>query len=235
MIERIQTIENKQIVEMWNTIADIRYSQIKNGEDDSFSNVLLPNMLSFLDKTYASILDLGCGNGLFTRELISYSPKITGIDFSEQNIKLAKQLNTNISFILSNAENYQSSQKFSCVISNMFLMDARNLKSIISNTTNLLEKNGDFIFSITHPCYWPIYWNYYKENWFDYNKEIIIQNNFRIGQQILEQKTIHFHRPLEMYIQLINENKLELIKMKELKGKYFSLPRFLLIKCKKRG
>lgn len=236
-MRKLDKIEKKQIIEQWNLIAQERFYQIQNGEDDSFSNILVPNMISLLSsKKYEKLLDLGCGNGIFTSNLISHSNEIIGIDLSEKNIEIARgniPLNNNTQFVVADAETFNNDIKYDCIISNMVLMDVMNVDRIVCNISKLLVKNGELIFSITHPCYWPVYWNYYKEEWFDYNKELIIENNFRIGNTSIEQKTIHFHRPLEFYFNILQKNSLNIEVMKELKGKNFNLPRFLLIKCRK--
>lgn len=235
-IQNLTNINKIDIVSMWNNIAYERYSQIKNGEDDSFSNVLVPNIISLLSpKAYDYLLDLGCGNGILTKKLDAYAENIVGIDLAEKNIEIAQSNNIfpNINFFVADAENVSFNYKFDCVISNMVLMDAMNIELIIKNVSVLLNNSGDFIFSITHPCYWPIYWDYYKEDWFDYNKEIIIKNNFRIGKKRTVYKTVHFHRPLEFYVKILKENHFIIEDLKELKGKNFNFPRFLLIKAKK--
>lgn len=236
-MQKLESINKNNIISLWNNIADIRYQQIISGMDDSFSNILVPNMLNLLSSSkYLNLLDVGCGNGLFTKELIPYSKKIFGIDLSERNIEIAKgdvRNFSNINYYVSDAESFDNDIEYDCIISNMVLMDVMNVDRIVCNISKLLIKNGEFIFSITHPCYWPIYWNYYKEDWFDYNKELIIENNFRIGNTSIEQKTIHFHRPLEFYFNILQKNSLNIEVMKELKGKNFNLPRFLIIKCRK--
>lgn len=235
-MELLQSVKKIDIKTQWDSIAEERYYQIQNGEDDSFTNVLLPNMVSLMsDYKYKHILDVGCGNGILTQKLTSFSSYITGIDLSEKNIEIAKlhNLNSNISFYVDDAEKYHSATKFDCIISNMVLMDAMNVDIILKNLSKLLNQSGVFIFSITHPCYWPIYWNYYKEDWFDYNKELIIENNFRVGEKRTSYKTVHFHRPLEFYIKVLKDNNFTIEEMKELKGKNFSLPRFLLVKARR--
>ena len=236
-MQKLESIDKNNIISLWNNIADIRYQQIISGMDDSFLNILVPNMLILLSPgKYQNLLDVGCGNGLFTKELIPYSKRIFGIDFSERNIKIAKdnlRKASNIDYYISDAEFFDNGIKYDCITSNMVLMDVMNVELIVSNISKLLGETGEFVFSITHPCYWPIYWNYYKEDWFDYNKELIIENNFRIGNTTVEQKTIHFHRPLELYFNILQKNSLNIEVMKELKGKNFNLPRFLLIKCRK--
>ena len=56
----------------------------------------------------------------------------------------------------------------------LYLDNAATTKISASIPLRYSTDSGVFIFSITHPCYWPIYWNYYKEDWFDYNKELNI-------------------------------------------------------------
>ena len=54
----------------------------------------------------ASILDVGCGNGVISRHLGQFGFNVTGIDVSEKTIEKAKSLNTfsNVSFIKKSAE-----------------------------------------------------------------------------------------------------------------------------------
>lgn len=232
----LKTINKIDIVTQWDLIAEERFLQINNGEDDSFSNVLVPNIITLLsNKKYENILDVGCGNGILTRKLSSYSTNIIGIDLSKKNIEIAKlhNRNDNVQFHVVDAEKYYSDTKFDCIVSNMVLMDAMNVDIILKNLSKLLNQSGDFIFSITHPCYWPIYWDYFKEDWFDYNKELIIENNFRVGEKSTSYKTVHFHRPLEFYIKVLKNNDFTIEEMKELKGRNFNLPRFLLVKARR--
>ena len=94
-----------------------------------------------------------------------------------------------------------------------------------------------------HPFFWPLYWNYAKEEWFDYSQEIEIEGNFDISLNKSKLITTHFHRPLEKYIDLLIKYDLEIVKIseplptKEIMSKYpkkWEFPRFLGIKCRKK-
>ncbi|NEQ66013.1 MAG: class I SAM-dependent methyltransferase [Symploca sp. SIO1B1] len=64
----------------------------------------------FILKTFkdvATVLDVGCGEGRYLRKLVPTVGKITGIDFSEQLVTLAKQSTStlnNVTVILGSAE-----------------------------------------------------------------------------------------------------------------------------------
>ena len=49
---------------------------------------------------------------------------------------------------------------------------------------------------ITHPFFWPKYWGYESEEWYKYNEEIFIENEFSISFEKEMGKTTYIHRPL---------------------------------------
>ena len=48
-------------------------------------------ILNKVDGSQLAILDLGCGPGLYTEKLASYGHQVTGVDFSANSIKYAKE------------------------------------------------------------------------------------------------------------------------------------------------
>ena len=131
-------------------------------------------------------------------------------------------------------EDYISEEKFDIVVSNMVLMDALNIDGILSSVSRNLLLNGLFIFTITHPCFFPIYYKYDNKDWFKYDQELIVENDFTITNEISTYKTVHIHRPLEFYFKLLNNNNLSVLEYQELFGNNFRFPRFILFKCQKR-
>jgi SAM-dependent methyltransferase len=84
---------------------------------------------------------------------------VTGIDFSEKLIGLAKQEETKeklgIHYHVSNATNLEefSSNRFDLVACFMSLQDIENYKKAISEVARVLRNRGRFVFSIPHPCF----------------------------------------------------------------------------------
>ena len=240
---------NKNLVSLrseWDQVVPFRHNQISSGEDISFNQVLVPTIKNLLNGLYSkNILDIGCGSGELTSQLLDYSEKVTGIDFSVCSINLAQKVygnSKNIDFVISSIEEYAklvSKNSFSIAIANMTLMTMPDLKKAANAIKNLLEPEGKFIATIPHPTFWPKYWGYEKDEWFDYNQEIAVEAPFRISNETLKIITTHIHRPLEKYIEIfysegfLLEQLLEPFPNTEIMKLYpepWEYPRFLALK-----
>ncbi|WP_176720436.1 class I SAM-dependent methyltransferase [Desulfuribacillus stibiiarsenatis] len=249
----MRPVKNKtydDIASEWDEFAQIRSRQIVEGIDLSYHNVLIPCIFNLASKSdLSNVLDMGCGAGYLTYKLSKKAKKVIGVDLSRDNISIAQQnygSNKKIDFIHSSIEDYADiaeKPEFSLAIANMTLMDVIKLDDVLSSVSKLLKKEGQFIFTITHPCFWPFYWKYADEEWFEYTKEIIIEAMFSISlQDTSEHLTTHVHRPLEMYFNSIERNGLKIDRIieplptDEIANKYpkkWEYPRFLAVRCKK--
>ena len=111
------------------------------------------------------LLDLGCGEGGYSRLFANKGAIVVGIDFSENLIKEAiKQNQTNdIEYYVRDAcflEGIED-EKFDLVVSAMCLMAIEDLESAINEAYHVLKLSGEFIVSILHPCFVPI--DYFTE------------------------------------------------------------------------
>jgi ubiquinone/menaquinone biosynthesis C-methylase UbiE len=191
----------------WDCIASVRLQQITSGEDISYRYVLLPTIKDLVcDSTNSEIIDLGCGCGDLSAEIAKISKSVVAVDFSNSCIRIANKEYgkiTNLRFEVSSIEELPHKYKhgkFDIAIANMTLMTTMNLIQVLQSVNQLLKPGGVFINTITHPAYWPIYWGYFTEEWFDYNSEIIIEAPFRISKEETNLITTHIHRPLHYYI-----------------------------------
>lgn len=122
----------------------------------------------------------------------------------------------------------------------MVFMDVVNIEEVISSIYNIINENGYLCFSITHPCFWPIYAGYFDSEWFEYNSEICIRAPLNINKCTIG-TTTHIHRPLERYISLCQSVgfKIKLIEelypysIKDNVDYNYKYPRFLGIVCQK--
>lgn len=231
---------NKDIANEWDKIALLRQKQIESKKDTSFHQILLPYISKQIElienASQKKLIDLGCGSGYLTNYLSLSVKETVGIDLSKKNIELAKNKYTknNLNFYNSSIEDF-SKGKYEIAVANMVLMDVVNINECIKVISNLVTKGGNFIFSITHPYFWPKYWKYENESWYNYSQELIIESEFKITNEITSYKTTHIHRPLSMYTKLLKQFNFEIDSILELpndkKSKY---PRFLIINCKKK-
>lgn len=237
-----------EIIKEWDSIASIRLKQVEEGKDISFKYVLAPTVLELLGGCNLSkVVDLGCGTGTLTKMIADKSAYVIGVDISKNNIDLARKNSSdysNVDYVNIDIESFVSKVKestFSTAVAGMTLMTVLNLDEVLETTREILKPEGHFVFTITHPCFWPLYWDYAKEEWFNYRKEIPVEADFKISLEKYEGcVTTHIHRPLEMYLNSLAKagfciNKIvEPMPTQELQKVYPTLwgyPRFLGVHC----
>ena len=109
----------------------------------------------------AKILDLCCGAGQATRELVKHSQNVTGLDASPIAIQRAKQNVPQAQYVESFAEKMPfSDRQFDLVITNtaMHEMDSEQLQEIIAEVNRVLTPEGQFIIIDFHRPTNPLFW-----------------------------------------------------------------------------
>lgn len=248
-IQRVEKSHPDAIQQQWDDIARTRDEQLRSGRDVSFDSILKPTVFSLIediDKT--SVLDIGCGSGVLTEALAQTSRFVTGVDFSAKNIAIAreKSTNTNVKYIHSSIEQYptRTTEQYSLIVANMVLQDVSELEACLSSIAIVSAARARLVATITHPWFWPTYWGYDREAWFNYAQEHAIEAPFRISSEPTSiGVTTHFHRPLSTYINSLKMAGFELETLlepmptgssieRDIKNAY--LPRFLALRCKYR-
>ncbi len=227
----------------WDAICNARQSVIDGGQDISLIAVTVPCILRNISINHPRIsLDVGCGSGYLTYKVAELSTKCVGIDISKNSIRLAESLykKHNLSFKCCAIEDFVYNMTFDTCIANMVFMDDPNWLKSIQRIYDLLINNGRFYFTITHPCFWPRYWEYQDEPWFKYNQEIFVENEFTISLSKSIGMTTHIHRPLSQYVSGLITTGFVIEKIEEIypvinipKGYNYEYPRFLFFQAKK--
>ncbi|MCO5383401.1 MAG: class I SAM-dependent methyltransferase [Methanosarcina barkeri] len=95
-------------------------------------------------------------------------------------------------------------KSFDIVVANMLLMDIPKIELFIFEVARVLKKPGNFVFSITHPCFFLSNWEGDENNIKMYKK---IGNYLNDGVEELNfwGKTLHYHRPLSRYMDAIEK------------------------------
>ena len=97
------------------------------------------------------ILDLGCGGGLVCEPLSRLQAKVTGIDFVNKNIKIAKQhakkSNLKINYIKQDLSSLYLDQKYDLILLLEVIEHIDNWKNIVSYCLKHLKPGGRIIFS----------------------------------------------------------------------------------------
>ena len=245
-IKPVDSISDSIIEQEWDEIADIRDRLIQTGQDISLLDVTEPFVLEIISSDKINtVLDCGCGSGHLTQIIANkFKKSVVGIDISGKSISLAQRHYghyNNLSFVKSSIIHFAKHDiSFDACIANMVLMDIADIKRNLIAIYNLVKPNGLFCFTITHPCFWPIYWGYFKEPWFHYESEIYIKAPFYVNGEYVG-KTTHVHRPLSTYITLCKEVGFTIENVKELYplnshldlNYHYDYPRFIGFICRK--
>jgi 2-polyprenyl-3-methyl-5-hydroxy-6-metoxy-1,4-benzoquinol methylase len=218
----LRPVRTKTVVEIareWDALADERSDQVDAGMDLSLEMVVLPALLRLARPVTGRVLDVGCGVGAATAKLAPTAEAVVAIDPSLGSIAVAKRrvADPNVEYYAESVEQFAASprQPFDLVIANMTLMDVPELDTSIAAIAHLLRPGGRGVFSITHPWFWPVYWEYCNEPWFEYHMEIFVEANFTISHRRTKHITTHVHRPLEMYVHALGAHGLTLRKIVE--------------------
>ena len=93
-----------------------------------------------------SILDVGCGGGLLCEPLSRLGAKMTGIDASKNNIKVAKlhasQMGLDINYINCAPENLNIKNQFDVVLNMEIVEHVPDVNIFIKNCAELTKQNG---------------------------------------------------------------------------------------------
>jgi ubiquinone/menaquinone biosynthesis C-methylase UbiE len=203
-----------ELAEEWDLISSVRFEELTSGFDLSYEHVLMPTVLALMGTRGGDVLDVGCGTGKLTRELTLHADKVVAIDPSAGSIEIAQRNNRDVRSIdwhVSSVEDFavrRPREDFDTVIANMSLMDAAHLDTFLAATSALMRSGAAFVWTMTHPWFWPEYWGYRSEPWFNYNDEIFIEAEFRISKHSSGFSTTHIHRPLAKYASTMFENGL---------------------------
>jgi len=129
-------------------------------EGDKHRIVLLnPVLHQLLDSVKGKkILDAGCGEGYLSRFLAKQGAFVTGVDFSEEMLAIARERTKpalGIRYVHGNCENmdFLDIESFDIIVSNMVLQDLSDHKAALRSMYRVLVDRGHLIFSISHPCF----------------------------------------------------------------------------------
>ena len=92
------------------------------------------------------ILDVGCGGGLISEPMARLGAKVTGVDASEKNIKIAsihaKKNNLQINYLNKSPEQLDSQKKYDIILSLEIIEHVENVDIYFEACEKLLKKNG---------------------------------------------------------------------------------------------
>ncbi|WP_242170552.1 class I SAM-dependent methyltransferase [Priestia koreensis] len=172
-----------------------------------------------------TVLDIGCGNGNFSRRLAALGARVAAFDYSAKMIERAKgrseaDLNE-IDYRVIDATNDDElsslgTEAYDHAVANMALMDIADITPLAYALHTLLKANGTFVFSVAHPCFQSPGLKKIHETE-DVDGQIITKNSIQLSTYLTPQpyqaigikgQTIPhymFHRSLSYYMNIFFE------------------------------
>ena len=121
---------------------------------------IMPNMLRYLgDVRGLTILDLGCGEGGYSRELARRGASLVSVDCSARAIEyasaLAREENLPIEHAVRNSNDLFGidPERFDIVLCSMMLMDCEDFEGTLREAFRVLRPGGRLFASVLHPCF----------------------------------------------------------------------------------
>ena len=97
------------------------------------------------------ILDIGCGGGLLSEPMSRLGAKVTGIDASNNNIKIAnahlKKSKLKINYICSSPEKLKVKEKFDVILNMEIIEHVEDVELFIKKSSELLKKKRYYVCS----------------------------------------------------------------------------------------
>ncbi|HEX4215422.1 MAG TPA: methyltransferase domain-containing protein [Candidatus Dormibacteraeota bacterium] len=170
----------------------------------------------FGDVRDRSVLDVGCGDGWLTAELVAAGASVTGVDGFSTLLEEARRVCPEAALIrhdlLEGLPDLPGG--FDLAVSSMVLMDLPDLDPLLLALSRVLEPHGRFLFAILHPCFFNYVWTTDPATGRparlvgDYLDECVWRIASFGGHN-------HYHRPLSAYIQSLRRHGFLVSDMRE--------------------
>jgi 2-polyprenyl-3-methyl-5-hydroxy-6-metoxy-1,4-benzoquinol methylase len=212
--------QNNETREAWNTNASFWDARMGDDGNDFHRVLVRPAMERLLEVKGDRILEIGCGNGLFTRRLASLGAQMVGIDFAQEMIAHARKRTqshqTSIEYHVVDATDEKAlldlgNSSFDAAVSAMTLMDMAEIDPLLRALTKLLKPGGCFVFSVMHPCFNSTHTSMVAETT-DREGELITEYAVKVSAYVQPSVTqglaienqpqphLYFHRPLHVLL-----------------------------------
>src|SRR5947209_15995201 len=109
-----------------------------------------------------TVLEIACGNGVFSRRMAALGVHVIATDFSAQFLERARarpcEHAERIAYHLLDATQEDQivafgKQRFDAAVCNMAIMDMTEIDPLMRGIRQVVKPGGRFVFSLTHPCF----------------------------------------------------------------------------------
>lgn len=204
-----------------------------------------PSLLSMLPSLDGlTVLDMGCGSGIYAKELLKIGACVTAIDSSSEMVDIVKSdLGEKLKVYVQDLDNglpLEKSNTFDLVISPLVIHYIKDLQKLFIEVARVLKPGGSFIFSTHHPMV-----DFEGSNSGNYFETELLTQLWNTTGSNVEVK--FYRRPMTELFLAIEKSGMSVIslnegapdkKMKTVSEKTFqklsTSPAFIFLKCRKK-
>lgn len=140
----------------WEKSADWYDRILGERGSELYQAVVIPKAMDLLKPQRGEvILDLGCGQGVFSRAMADKGAKVTGIDAAPTLIAKARtyQSRTQIRYFDRDAADLEGLGEFDAASAILCLQNMEHLDTVIASTAAVLKRGGRMLWVLNHPAF----------------------------------------------------------------------------------
>lgn len=215
----------------WGGVAEWYDKHLEKGNGTYHDKVVHPNLLRMLGELKDKhVLDLACGQGIFSRLMADKGASVVGVDLGKELIDLAEKRNKDYKFKVhyfrSGADDLYMVKDGTkdIVVCVLALQNIEKLQETFSEVSRVLRKGGRFVTVLNHPAFrnpTHTHWGYDEEENRQYRRieEYLSESKIKIdmtpGSPSDKKFTVSFHRPLQVYAKALSKNGLAITRLEE--------------------
>ena len=182
---------------------------------DFHKDIIMPGAFSLLALNKGDrVLDLGCGQGVFSRYLSRRGMRVEGLDSSAELIRLAgEKSRSSIRWNVADAGDRKAllGSRFDGVACLLAVQNMEHIAPVFENVARWLQPGGRFVMVVTHPCFRiprQSHWGWDEDKKLEYRRVDHYESEIRIPiltppMARSEIYTWTYHRPLATYIEAL--------------------------------
>lgn len=140
----------------WEKSADWYDRVIGERGSDIYRTVVIPAALDLLKPGNGErVLDIGCGQGVFSRALSDAGAQVTGVDASRTLIATARKYpsRTPIRYLERDAVQIRDLGPFDAISAILCIQNMEHLADVCSACAHVLRPGGRMVWVLNHPCF----------------------------------------------------------------------------------
>ena len=196
---------------LWDQASRWYDSLVGMSGSDYHQTIVMPGVLKMLElKPGRRVLDLACGQGVFSRFLLGKKIKPEGLDSSEELLRMARSRSVkSIPYHLGNASDAKllGGQEFDGIACLLAVQNMGKIEPVFQNVARWLKPKGKFVMVITHPCFRiprQTHWGWDAEKKIEYRRVDRYASEMKIPiltPPFIDKVnfTMTYHRPLQNY------------------------------------